>query len=61
MVLGFAESVGPLASLSFIRNNFAGQGSGRLPTSIYIAGQSIGPALGALVGSGDCSIDSDGA
>ena len=51
MVLGFAESIGPLASLSFIRNNFAGKDQG-LPTSIYIAGQSIGPALGALVGAG---------
>ncbi|HEY4088930.1 MAG TPA: MFS transporter [Bryobacteraceae bacterium] len=49
MVLGFAESVGPLASLSFIRNNFEGKDQG-LPTAIYIGGQSIGPALGALVG-----------
>jgi MFS family permease len=49
MVLGLAESIGPLASLAFIRNNFHGEDRG-LPTSIYIAGQSIGPALGALVG-----------
>lgn len=49
MVLGFAESVGPLASLSFIRNNFEGKDQG-LPTAIYIGGQSIGPAIGALVG-----------
>ena len=49
MVLGFAESAGPLASLSFIRNNFEGKDQG-LPTAIYIGGQSIGPALGALVG-----------
>ncbi|HEU5020473.1 MAG TPA: MFS transporter [Bryobacteraceae bacterium] len=49
MMLGFAESVGPLASLSFIRNNFEGKDQG-LPTAIYIGGQSIGPALGALVG-----------
>ncbi|HVW07134.1 MAG TPA: MFS transporter [Bryobacteraceae bacterium] len=49
MVLGFAESVGPLASLSFIRNNFEGKDQG-LPTAIYIAGQSVGPAIGALVG-----------
>lgn len=49
MVLGFAESVGPLASLSFIRNNFEGKDQG-LPTAIYIGGQSVGPALGALVG-----------
>jgi len=49
MVLGMAESIGPLASLAFIRNNFQGKDQG-LPTSIYIAGQNIGPALGALLG-----------
>jgi len=49
MLLGLAESIGPLASISFIRNNFAGTEQG-LPTSIYIAGQNLGPALGALVG-----------
>jgi MFS family permease len=49
LVLGMAESIAPLASIAFIRNNFAGKDQG-LPTSIYIAGQSIGPALGALVG-----------
>ncbi len=48
MVLGLAESVAPLASISFIRGNFSGEDQG-LPTSIYIAGQNIGPALGALV------------
>ena len=49
MVLGLAESIGPLASLTFIRGNFAEKDRG-LPTSVYIAGQSIGPALGALLG-----------
>jgi MFS family permease len=49
LALGLAESIAPLASISFIRNNFAGKDQG-LPTSIYIAGQNIGPALGALVG-----------
>lgn len=49
MVLGLAESIAPLASISFIRNNFAGKDQG-LPTSIYVAGQNIGPALGALLG-----------
>lgn len=49
MVLGLAESIAPLASIAFIRNNFAGEDQG-LPTSIYIAGQNVGPALGALVG-----------
>jgi len=48
-VLGLAESVAPLASLSFIRANFSETDQG-LPTSIYIAGQNIGPALGVLVG-----------
>lgn len=49
-LLGLAESVAPLASLSFIRSNFSGKDQG-LPTAIYIAGQNIGPALGMLVGS----------
>jgi MFS family permease len=49
MALGLAESIAPLASISFIRNNFAGKDQG-LPTSIYIAGQNVGPALGAIVG-----------
>jgi MFS transporter, ACS family, D-galactonate transporter len=49
MVLGVAESVAPLASTAFMRNNFTGEEQG-LPMSIYIAGQNIGPALGALVG-----------
>lgn len=49
MLLGLAESTAPLASIAFIQNNFAGKDQG-LPTSIYIAGQNIGPALGALVG-----------
>lgn len=49
MLLGLAESTAPLASIAFIRNNFAGEEQG-LPTSIYIAGQNVGPALGALVG-----------
>jgi ACS family glucarate transporter-like MFS transporter len=49
MLLGLAESTGPLASISFIRNNYAGKDQG-LPTSIYIAGQNVGPALGAIVG-----------
>jgi MFS family permease len=50
MVLGLAESIGPLASLTWIRNNFHGREQG-LPTAVYVAGQSVGPALGALAGS----------
>ena len=49
MVLGVAESVAPLASIAFIRSNYSGEEQGT-PTSIYIAGQNIGPALGVLVG-----------
>jgi ACS family D-galactonate transporter-like MFS transporter len=49
MVLGVAESVAPLASIAFIRSRFSGEEQG-MPTSIYIAGQNIGPALGVLVG-----------
>jgi ACS family D-galactonate transporter-like MFS transporter len=49
LVLGLAESIGPLASLAFIRQNFKGPEQG-LPVSIYIAGQTIGPACGALLG-----------
>jgi MFS transporter, ACS family, D-galactonate transporter len=49
LVLGTAESVGPLASLAFIRRTFAPAEQG-LPTSVYIAGQTLGPALGAWLG-----------
>jgi MFS transporter, ACS family, D-galactonate transporter len=49
LVLGMAEAAGPIASLSFIRRNFSGPELG-LPTAIYIAGQNMGPALGALLG-----------
>jgi MFS transporter, ACS family, D-galactonate transporter len=49
MALGLAESIAPLASISFIRSNYSGKEQG-LPTAIYIAGQNIGPALGVLVG-----------
>jgi MFS family permease len=50
LVLGIAESVGPLASMVFIRQNFANN-ENALPVSIYIAGQTVGPACGALLGS----------
>ena len=49
LLLGLAESIAPLASIAFIRENFAGEDQG-LPTSVYIAGQNVGPAVGALVG-----------
>jgi MFS family permease len=49
LVLGMSEAVGPLASLAFIRRSFAPADQG-LPTSVYIAGQTLGPALGAWLG-----------
>lgn len=50
LLLGFAEAVGPIASLTFIRQNFEGREQG-LPTAIYIAAQNIGPAAGSFIGS----------
>ncbi len=49
LLLGVAESVGPLASLAFIRRAFSESERG-LPVAAYIAGQTIGPACGALLG-----------
>jgi len=49
MLLGLAEAIGPIASLSYIRRNFE-KAAGGLPTAIYIAGQNLGPAAGALLG-----------
>jgi MFS family permease len=49
LLLGLAEAVGPIASLSYIRRNFPGAEVG-LPTAIYIAGQNLGPAAGTLLG-----------
>jgi MFS family permease len=49
LLLGMAESAGPIASMSFIRRNFSGAEAG-LPNAIYIAGQNVGPAVGALLG-----------
>ncbi len=49
LLLGLAESVGPLASLAFIRHAFSEQERG-FPVATYIAGQTIGPACGALLG-----------
>ena len=49
LLLGIAEAVGPVASLSFIRRHFSATEIG-LPTAIYIAGQNLGPAVGTLLG-----------
>jgi ACS family D-galactonate transporter-like MFS transporter len=50
LLLGLAEAAGPIASIAFIRRNFAGPEQG-LPTAIYIAGQNVGPGAGTLLGS----------
>ena len=49
LVLGFAETIGPIASLAVIRASFLPRENG-LPTAIYIGGQTLGPALGLLLG-----------
>jgi MFS family permease len=49
LLLGLAESIGPIASMSYIRRNFTGAEAG-LPIGIYIAGQNLGPAAGTLLG-----------
>ena len=50
LVLGMAESFGPLASLAYIRTSFSEEEQGA-PTAIYVAGLTAGPAVGALLGS----------
>ena len=49
LVLGFAETIGPVASLAVIRASFSPRENG-LPTAIYIGGQTLGPALGLILG-----------
>ena len=49
LLLGLAEAVGPIASLTFIRQNFSGPEQG-LPTAIYIGAQNLGPAAGSWIG-----------
>ncbi len=49
LVLGLAESVGPLASISYIKRNFEESRQG-LPTAIYVSGLTMGPAVGTLLG-----------
>jgi MFS family permease len=49
LVLGFAETLGPVASLAVIRASFSPRENG-VPTAIYIAGQTLGPAIGLLLG-----------
>jgi MFS transporter, ACS family, D-galactonate transporter len=49
LLLGFAETIGPIASLAVIRTSFSPRENG-LPTAIYISGQTLGPATGLLLG-----------
>ncbi len=49
LVLGLAESVGPLASIAYIKRNFEENRQG-LPTAIYVSGLTMGPAVGTLLG-----------
>lgn len=50
MLLGIGEAVAPVASLSYIKQNFDDKRQG-LPTAIYIAGLTAGPGVGAYLGS----------
>ena len=50
LLLGLAEAAGPIASLTFIRQNFDGPEQG-LPTAIYVGAQNLGPAVGSWAGS----------
>ena len=49
LVLGAGEAVSPLASMAYIKRNFDEREQG-LPTAIYVAGLTLGPAAGALAG-----------
>jgi MFS family permease len=49
LLLGFGEAVSPLASMAFIKQNFDESEQG-LPTGIYVAGLTLGPAIGAIAG-----------
>jgi MFS family permease len=49
LVIGAGEAVSPLASMAYIKKNFDEREQG-LPTSIYVAGLTLGPAAGAMVG-----------
>lgn len=50
LLLGMGEAVSPIASLSYIKQNFEEKRQG-LPTAIYIAGLTAGPGVGAWLGS----------
>jgi MFS family permease len=48
-LLGLGETVAPVASIAYIKRNFAEEEQG-LPTAIYIGGALVGPAVGTFVG-----------
>lgn len=48
-LLGLGESIAPVASIAYIKRNFAEEEQG-LPTAIYIGGALVGPAIGTFVG-----------
>lgn len=50
LVLGVCESIGPVASIAFIKRSFREEEQG-IPTSIYTSGAVLGPALGTWAGS----------
>ncbi len=50
LLLGMGEAVSPIASLSYIKQNFEEKRQG-LPTAIYVAGLTAGPGFGAYLGS----------
>ncbi len=49
LALGMAETIAPLASITFIRRSYSAEALG-MPTAIYLSGQMVGPALGAWLG-----------
>ncbi len=49
LLLGVGEAVAQPASLAYIRQNFDEDQQG-LPTSVYLSGMMLGPALGAFLG-----------
>ncbi|MCC7499710.1 MAG: MFS transporter [Bryobacterales bacterium] len=49
LALGMAETIAPLASITYIRRSYSAEALG-MPTAIYLSGQMVGPALGAWVG-----------
>lgn len=49
LVLGVCESIGPIASIAFIKRSFKEEEQGA-PTGIYTAGALLGPGIGTLAG-----------